>query len=75
MVWGDEAKSLSGTAIWTETAEPLPRPPQPEFNNLAALSTIQKFPHLFTVSTPINIDRFETLLTLAHHPNLPFVRL
>lgn len=24
MVWGDNAKSVSGTALWTESAEPLP---------------------------------------------------
>ncbi|KAG1720065.1 hypothetical protein EDD22DRAFT_791315 [Suillus occidentalis] len=60
-------------AVWTESAEPLPRPPPSEFNNLTVLSTIAKYPHLFKVSTPINVDRFETLLTLAHHPNMPFV--
>lgn len=74
MVWGDDSKSISGTALWTETAEPLPRPPLSEFQNDAALSTISKNLHLFKVSTPINIDRFETLLTLAHHPNPSFVR-
>ncbi|KAG2743559.1 hypothetical protein P692DRAFT_20747603 [Suillus brevipes Sb2] len=73
MVWGDEAKTLSGTALWTESAEPLPRPPPREFQNDAALNTISLHPHLFWVSTPIDVDRFESLLTLAHHPNPSFV--
>jgi hypothetical protein len=74
MVWGDDAKSVSGTALWTESAEPLPRPPQSEYENAKALSTIAKYPQLFKVATPINVDQFETLLTHARHPNLPFVR-
>ncbi|KAG2340133.1 hypothetical protein BDR05DRAFT_977435 [Suillus weaverae] len=74
MVWGNEAKSLSGTALWTETAEPLPRPPLSEFSNNVAVGTITQYPHLFAVSTPINVDRFENLLTIAQHPNLPFIR-
>ncbi|KAG2350554.1 DNA/RNA polymerase [Suillus weaverae] len=73
MIWGDEAKSISGTTKWTETAEPLPCPPLAEFENAAAISTITNNPCLFRVSTPINIDRFETLLSLANHPNPPFV--
>lgn len=73
MVWGNRAKSLSGTALWTETAEPLPHPPTLEFSNDIALTTIKQNPHLFKVSTPINVDRFENLLTFTHHPNLPFV--
>jgi hypothetical protein len=73
MVWGDDAKSVSGTVLWTESAEPLPCPPQSEFENVEVLSTIAKYSQLFKVSTPINIDRFETILTHAQHPNLPFV--
>ncbi|KAG1758324.1 hypothetical protein EDD22DRAFT_784110 [Suillus occidentalis] len=74
MVWGNEAKTLSGTALWTESAEPLPCPLSREFQNDAALHTISLYPHLFRVSTPINVDHFESLLTLTHHPNPPFVR-
>ncbi|KIK36363.1 hypothetical protein CY34DRAFT_94562, partial [Suillus luteus UH-Slu-Lm8-n1] len=74
MVWGDRGQSVSGTALWTETAEPLPRPPASEYANVAAVDTINKRPDLFHVSTPINVDRFETILTLAHHPNPSFVR-
>lgn len=74
MIWGEEVRAISGTALWTETAEPLPRPPPSEFNNVTAMSTIANYPHLFRVSTPINVDHFETLLSLSGHPNLPFVR-
>ena len=56
---------------WTETAEPLPSPPDAEFDNLEALSTIQTYPHLFRITTPINVDRFQSLL--SSHPNQPFV--
>ncbi|KAG2348112.1 DNA/RNA polymerase [Suillus weaverae] len=61
----------SRTALWTETAEPLPRPPPDEFLNLHALQTIEENPSLFVVSTPIKIDVFESLL--LDHPNQPFV--
>ncbi|KAH7918235.1 hypothetical protein BV22DRAFT_1186828 [Leucogyrophana mollusca] len=57
--------------MWTETAEALLRPPSHEFNNLGALHTIALHPDLFQVSTPINVDLFESLL--SSHPNHPFV--
>jgi hypothetical protein len=74
MVWGDQGETSSGTARWTEMAEPLPRLPPSEFLNSAAMATISSCPDLFRVSTPINIDHFETLLTIANHPNPSFVR-
>ncbi|TEB27632.1 hypothetical protein FA13DRAFT_1601965, partial [Coprinellus micaceus] len=63
---------LPNTADWTEHAEPLPRPPDDELANPIVNQTIHDNPHLFNVSTPINIDLFEELL--ATHPNQPFVR-
>ncbi|KIK87751.1 hypothetical protein PAXRUDRAFT_77812, partial [Paxillus rubicundulus Ve08.2h10] len=51
---------------------PLPHPPAEEFSNHEALDTIVSHPHLFKVSTPIHVDRFEALL--ANHLNPPFVR-
>ncbi|KAG1726943.1 hypothetical protein EDD22DRAFT_738561, partial [Suillus occidentalis] len=51
---------------------PLPRPPAHEFENSSALRTISNNSHLFRVSTCINIDEFESLL--SHHPNPAFVR-
>ena len=55
----------------TETVPPVPRPPQNELFNRLALSTIQSHPHLFKITTPININRFGSLLT--SHPNRPLV--
>jgi hypothetical protein len=72
-VWTDEhSSSLPSTAEWTETAEPLPPVPPHELNNPIAQKTISENPHLFSVTTPINVDVFERLL--ASHPNQPFVQ-
>lgn len=65
-------KPLPNTADWTITAQPLPRPPPAELANETNNATIANNPHLFHVSTPINIDRFQELL--ATHPNQPFVQ-
>jgi hypothetical protein len=40
MIWGEGDQNLSRTAKWTETTEPLLRPPLSEFENSTALSTI-----------------------------------
>ncbi|KAG2754245.1 DNA/RNA polymerase [Suillus brevipes Sb2] len=66
-VWSPSMSACSRTALWTETADPMPRPPSVEFDNLEALKTIKSRPDLFKVSTPIRIDVFKSLL--AHHPN------
>ncbi|KAF9019728.1 hypothetical protein BDZ89DRAFT_958978 [Hymenopellis radicata] len=60
----------SRTAWFTEIDEPLPGPPEKEYQPLV-LRTIHNNPHLFRVSTSINIDRLACLLTI--HPNRPFV--
>jgi hypothetical protein len=72
LVWGPTLSARSRTVQWTEYAEPLPSPPPNEFLNLEATSTIHDHPELFVVSTPIDVDRFEALLT--SHPNQPFVQ-
>ena len=59
------------TAEWSETAVPLPRPPKSELENPVANVTIASHAHLFDIKTPINIDVFQSLLSL--HPNRPFV--
>ncbi|KAG2049685.1 hypothetical protein BDR06DRAFT_860751, partial [Suillus hirtellus] len=53
---------------------PLPRPPALEFLNLSAMNTFTSRPDLFAICTPVNVNRFETLLTLAKHPNPVFVK-
>jgi len=59
-----------GTAEWTETAKPLPQIPQAELDNPIVKATIETYPELFHVDTPINVEKFEELL--KKHPNLPF---
>lgn len=61
----------SRTVRWIEFSDPLLSPSSSKFENTEALATIYH-PHLFAVSTPINVDRFERLL--LSHPNQPFVR-
>ncbi|KAI0037986.1 DNA/RNA polymerase, partial [Auriscalpium vulgare] len=59
------------SATATETAEPIPGPPLSARTDPLALATLHDHPELFKIVTPINIDRFEALLT--SHPNRPFV--
>ena len=54
---------------WTELAEPLPSSPACEFDNVEAMDTIHSYPDLFAITNPINVDRFESLL--SSHPNQP----
>ncbi|KAF8903253.1 hypothetical protein CPB85DRAFT_1438403 [Mucidula mucida] len=61
----------SRTAWYTEIDEPLPHPPLREYKS-TAMKTIHDNPHLFNVSTPVNVDRLASLLTV--HPNQPFVK-
>ena len=70
-MWDPAAAVKSRTVRWTEFAEPLPAPPASEFDNVEALETINDHPDLFAITTPINVDRFESLL--SSHPNQPFV--
>jgi hypothetical protein len=77
-VWGgeetDEGKGnneLSCLADWTEHAQPLPGVPDFERENREAMKTIETRPDLFKIIMPINVDRFEELLTT--HPNCPFM--
>ena len=70
-IWDSKSAVRSRTVRWTEYAEPLPSPPPSKFQNLEALTTVQSHPDLFQVSTPINVDHFQSLL--IDHPNQPFV--
>jgi len=66
----DEITSRS-SAEWTEIAKPLLSVPAIEYDNIQACRTINRYPELFSVDTPINIAEFERLLT--DHPNRLFV--
>jgi len=71
-VWDPNSEFSRTTADWTETAQPLPRPPLEELQNKVVAKTIRENPDLFKIVTPINIDVFESYL--LDYPNQPFVR-
>lgn len=70
-VWGEDELSYISTVLSSETAPPVPSPPPNELNNQVALTTINTHPHLFRITTPINVERFYSLL--ATHPNRALV--
>ena len=70
-LWTPDSDPKMTAADWTLIAQPLPRPPVEEFNNLPALQSLRDRPDLFKIVTPINVDVFEELL--AAHPNRRFV--
>ncbi|KAJ3504145.1 hypothetical protein NLJ89_g8094 [Agrocybe chaxingu] len=67
-----ESDLSSTTAEWTETADPLPRPPVSALSDPVVAKTIQDNPHLFKIVSPIKVDIFESYL--SDHPNQPFVQ-
>ncbi|KAI0039985.1 hypothetical protein FA95DRAFT_1684034, partial [Auriscalpium vulgare] len=67
----DDFSYITPSATATETADPIPGPPLSARSDPVALSTLRDHPSLFQIVTPINVDRFEALLT--SHPNRPFV--
>ena len=71
-VWDPASDFTPTTADWTETAAPLPRPPQSELNNPIVTKTIREYPDLFRIVTPIKVDIFESYLST--HPNQQFVQ-
>ena len=70
-LWSLEAESKMIASVWTETAEPLPRPPACEYENLPVFRSLTDRPDLFRVVSPIRIEAFERFLET--HPNKVFV--
>jgi len=70
-LWNIDTPPTPTIAEWSETALPLPHPPLSETLNPVALQTIVDNPSLFRIVTPINVDRFQELL--SDHPNPLFV--
>ena len=60
LMWSDFDLGISRAALWTEDALPLPSVPLEEFQNVEAISTIFRNPHLFKIVTPINVSRFKS---------------
>jgi hypothetical protein len=71
LLWDDNDDTLSATAQWSLTAEPVPSVPEKEYKNYPAVSTINSHPHLFKITMPIKVASFKALL--VDHPNQPFV--
>jgi hypothetical protein len=58
-------------ALVTETIPSVPRPPQNDLLNVKRQNVISSYPHLFHITTPIQVNHFHELLTT--HPNHPLV--
>ena len=72
LIWGSTADAISPAARYSILADPLPRPPPSELNNVVAGNTICDHPELFKITCNININHFAELL--EEHPNQPFVQ-
>jgi hypothetical protein len=70
-LWETHEISESPSAQATETAPPVPGPPENELHNEIGLRTIHEHSDLFKIVTPVDVDLFESLL--KHHPNRPLI--
>ncbi len=66
---GDIERTPSAT--YTESAPAVPQVPASDFRYVDITNTIESYPHLFKVVTPIIADRLEELL--QNHPNIGLV--
>jgi hypothetical protein len=71
LYWEGNVKGTSRLALISESLRPLPSVPDDELKNEVVTRTISENEHLFSIVTPINIDRLASLL--INHPNPPFV--
>jgi hypothetical protein len=71
-VWAGTHRTTSPSALATETASPLPSPPQHLLDDPVILTALETYKDAIKVDTPFDVDRFEKLL--ASHPNRPFVK-
>ena len=62
---------LSAAISSTLTQPPLPRPPESVLRDPVLNATISANPHLFLISTPIDVQRYASFT--ACHPNRPLV--
>ena len=69
--WEGDVVGVSRLASLSETLLPLPDVPDDELMNTAVTQTINNYPNLFAIVTPINIRRLQSLL--INHPNRPFI--
>ena len=66
-VWSDLQIQDVTTAMFSETALPLPQPPKNELTSTEKWEVIRTRSHLFRITTPIHINRLHALL--SKHPN------
>jgi hypothetical protein len=70
--WGESStKNISPSALYTETALPLPSPPDHLVNDPVIQTTIKQLGDHIKVETPFDVKKLESLLT--DHPNPPLV--
>ncbi|KAF5369108.1 hypothetical protein D9615_010430 [Tricholomella constricta] len=74
-VWSDSHSyspdNISPSALYTETAPPLPSPPSHLVNDPLIQASLHSMRHHVKVDTPFDVDKFEAML--HDHPNRPFV--
>ena len=66
LIWDAVPEEIGPTAMYSLTAEPLPRPPLSAFTK-TLLKTISENPDLFKITCLIHVNVFESLL--IDHPN------
>jgi hypothetical protein len=70
--WSVSSSNTSPSALYTESAPPLPSVPPHLVNDPSIQAALLEARDHIKVDTPINVDRLETML--SDHPNQPFVR-
>lgn len=70
-LWENHEVSETPSSTASETAPPIPSVPRCIREDSILNRTLQDYPHLFKIITPVNVDRLEQLLT--SHPNRPLV--
>ncbi|KAF5368147.1 hypothetical protein D9615_010186 [Tricholomella constricta] len=74
-VWSDSSsphsENISPSALYTETAPPLPMPPSHLLDDPDIKRSLLAMEHHIKVETPFDVDKFESML--HDHPNQPFV--
>lgn len=72
-IWSDDPiDRISPSALYTESAPPLPSVPQHLLDDPTIQKSIHSLGDAIKVETPFDVDKFELLL--VDHPNQPFVR-
>lgn len=70
--WSDSSNNISPSALYTETAPPLPRPPSHLVNDPKIQAALDTYKNHIQVDTPFDIGKLESML--HDHPNQPFVQ-